>query len=228
MKENKVIVFANQKGGVGKTTLCVLFANYLVEKGKKVVVVDCDLQQSIEAQRKSDKEKYKDKPAPYQVQSFDISRLENVDRLMNVSKELDGVVLFDSPGAMVQEGLSPMFQKADFIVTPYQYEKTCIKSTVTFIKFLDHIKNLAKMEGNPSKAIVLFVPNRHDKRFGTTEELTLWKKTDDIFGTLGTVTPKVDYKASMQRYNTYEILKEQENCVMPAFDFMFKEIFKKK
>ena len=35
---NKIILFANIKGGVGKTTLCATFANYLRMDGKKVVV----------------------------------------------------------------------------------------------------------------------------------------------------------------------------------------------
>ena len=47
LKKSVVITFANQKGGVGKTTLCTLFANYLAAKGKSLLVVDCDGQQTI-------------------------------------------------------------------------------------------------------------------------------------------------------------------------------------
>ena len=49
-----IVTFANQKGGVGKTTLCVTFANYLVKKGVRVVVIDCDFQHSIMKCRKAD------------------------------------------------------------------------------------------------------------------------------------------------------------------------------
>ena len=42
-----IVTFANQKGGVGKTTLCVTFANYLVTKGVRLVIIDCDFQHSI-------------------------------------------------------------------------------------------------------------------------------------------------------------------------------------
>lgn len=49
-----IVTFANQKGGVGKTTLCVTFANYLVTKGVRVVVIDCDFQHSIMKCRNAD------------------------------------------------------------------------------------------------------------------------------------------------------------------------------
>ena len=57
--ENKIILFSNVKGGVGKSTLCSLFATYCAEKGIPTAVVDADLQQSLVRQRKREKEHFR-------------------------------------------------------------------------------------------------------------------------------------------------------------------------
>lgn len=50
----KVIVFANQKGGVGKSTLAVLSANHLSAKGENIGIIEVDVQKSISNKRNSD------------------------------------------------------------------------------------------------------------------------------------------------------------------------------
>ena len=54
-KKNKIVVFANQKGGVGKSTLCILLADYLAYWKKDVCIIDTDLQQSATLQREQDR-----------------------------------------------------------------------------------------------------------------------------------------------------------------------------
>ena len=217
-----VIVFGNQKGGVGKTTLCTLFANYLASIGKRTLVIDCDNQQTISEKRKADERKYTDAKFPYNVQPFNIANEEHVQNLMRNLKEMDGVVLIDAPGNLAQQGLIPIFSQADYVVCPFQYESTSVNSTATFILFLAKLKE--KFPGMRTETF--FVVNRHDKRYGKKAELALWAKTDERLSQYGIVTPKIEVKADMQRYNTIEVMSNQRDIVYPTFKFICDHIFK--
>ena len=53
---NKIILFSNIKGGVGKTTTSAHFAEYLTEKGLSAIAVDADLQASLSRHRERELE----------------------------------------------------------------------------------------------------------------------------------------------------------------------------
>jgi chromosome partitioning protein len=46
---SKIVAFYAEKGGVGKTTLCLTLAQTLADTGKRVLVYDCDVQRSLTA-----------------------------------------------------------------------------------------------------------------------------------------------------------------------------------
>ena len=221
MSEVTIITFANQKGGVGKTTLCTLFANYLVAKGKRTVVIDCDGQQTIFEKRKADHRKYKDLKEPYKVQAFSIADPENVRNLMQNLRQMKGTVLIDAPGNLAQQGLIPLFVHSDYVVCPYQYETTSINSTVTFLGFILQLKKRVRSMATK----IFFVVNRHDKRYGTERERKLWADTDEQWSKFGIVTPKIEQRMEMQRYTTVELTKNQEEIVLPTFDCIYNEIY---
>ena len=215
-----IISFANQKGGVGKTTLCATFANYLAKKVDRLLVLDCDNQRSISEKRQSDKQKYSTATFRYNVQRFDIADSNKAAALMQQVKAVDGVILIDTPGHLSQQGLLPLFIHSDIIVCPYFYDAASLQSTVTFLKFV----NVLKSKVPTMKTQVLLVPNRYDKRIGKKDELQLWDDTDKAFSCYGEVLPRIANKADMMRYNTLSLLDSQSTIVQPTYDRLYEII----
>ena len=218
--KNRRIIFANQKGGVGKSTLCILFANYLAWKKQDVCIIDTDLQKSISMQRKKDIEIYEGQDEPYAVQDFDVQDPDTMQQLMDSAAETEGFVLFDSPGNVSEDGLVPMFTSADFIICPSEYEEKTLDSTGMFVQVINALR-LATPE---MAAKLFFVPNRIDVRIGTADELKMWKQTDAIFKQLGSVTPRITARAALKRINTFEISAAQREAVKTSFDFMIRRM----
>ena len=227
MRENKIIVFANQKGGCGKTLLCTLFANYASQNNYPCCIIDADIQQSIYHRRLMDLKNYgqdMELLMPYKVQAFDISNRDNVEKLMEVAKQQQGMVIFDTPGNVTQDGLKPIFLNADFIICPFLYDTDTLGSTGVFIQLLNKIK-----EQNPEmKAQFIFVPNNVQKGVGLADERKSWQKADEIFAKFGLVAPKVERKSCLPRYETSFLRREQTEVIEDTFKFILKKIYPKK
>ncbi len=216
---NKIIVFANQKGGVGKSTLCTLFADYLCWRGVETCVIDTDLQKSLVMQRRKDEQAY-EADAPYVIQGFDVSDPETMSELMRSAREVDGVVLIDTPGNVSEDGLVPLFDQCDMIVCPYEYEDKSLDSTGVFVQVVEGILG----EGREDRPELVFVPNRFDSRFGNGPEREMWRQTDDVFGAVGVVAPPIAYRACLKRTDTYVIQPVQRGVVRDCFEFLIRRL----
>ena len=219
-----IVTFANQKGGVGKTTLCVTFANYLVTKGVRAVLIDCDFQHSIMKCRKADIKKYGEEAVPYDVLAYEANDKQAMTALMEKlhnDPSID-VVLMDSPGNLKAEGLIPMFVNSDIIVVPFHYDLVTVPSTASFLLFIDRLR---KAVGGRMKARLFIVPNLHDGRVGKRSELELWENTGKTFANYGLVTDKIPKRADMERFSTVAELDMQAGIVSPVFDKIYAGIF---
>ncbi len=224
MQTPVIVTFANQKGGVGKTTLCVTFANYLLTKGVNIVVVDCDFQHSILKCRRSDIRKYGEQAMPYDVVEREATdrqeMIELIEKLHN-DPSIE-VAVIDSPGSLKAGGLVPLFVNSDIIVIPFHYDLVTVPSTASFLMFLDRLRHAV---GDDMKARLFIIPNLNDGRVGKRSELVIWDNTRETFSNYGYVTPKLPKRADMQRFSTVAALDMQLKIVEPVFDKIYSAIF---
>lgn len=120
----KIICFANQKGGVGKTTTCVNLATYVATAKYKVLLIDLDPQGN--ASSAVGVEPLQDKNSVYQVLLGDCTPKEaiypsvipNMDVLPSIvdlaGAEVD-LVYMDNREKVLKEALAPIKNQYDYI-----------------------------------------------------------------------------------------------------------------
>ena len=209
---NKIIVFANQKGGVGKTTLSILFANYLDWKKKKVVLIDADNQHSASAVRKDDETLMGD-AAPYPIQELSLQDGDYVEKVMASAKQFDGTVIIDCPGSISDDGIGSVFASADIVVIPFEFEDISMKATTDFIKVLNNVKIKYGY-----KCELLIIPNKVQLSYGTASEIASWKTALSSYTIAGDVLPKIVHRAQLKRIDTYAITPTQRDIVKDTFE----------
>ena len=207
--KNQTVIFSNIKGGVGKTTLCALFASYLVGKGYPVIAIDADLQASLYRHRKREKDVAPEAQAPWNVELLDTSDREHIKQLVDKLKKVPGIVLIDCPGNLNDRSLEWIYKSTDTAIIPISFDADTVDATGIFVKAFKSV----------SSANLIFVPNRINTAERKPAELRQREQTTGYLGLVGTVTPTVKQSVAVKRYSTlYPLEKTQTDVLEPAFN----------
>lgn len=109
MKRVVVIVVVNQKGGVGKTTLCAHLGVVAQTSGLQVALVDCDPQGSLAAwynNRKAD--------TPILAAATVATLKDDIEQLRKHGADL---IIIDTPAA-ITDSVSKIIELADLVILP--------------------------------------------------------------------------------------------------------------
>lgn len=144
------ISFANQKGGIGKSTLTILAASWLrYVRGLNVLVVDCDFpQNSIVELREREKkavmkndayklmlqrqfERLQKKAYPV-IRSTPENAENDVQVFLTSESEPYDVVLYDLPGTMGTKGVIYTISLLNYLFIPMRADRLVMQSTLNF------------------------------------------------------------------------------------------------
>lgn len=207
----KFIVFGNQKGGIGKTTLAVLTATALSHPpfNKKVLLIDNDNQKSVIRLRQYDENSH-EKKAPYIV--IDMTYEEIVQDIEEIDENYD-YVFIDTPGKLDAE-LPPEKQEVtkvllltDFLFMPFKAGALNLDATTDYVKVLLQAK---KHRANTNRPLLIYgVVNFYKERSRINRELK------DELRYLKNNAGLDFMKANLKQYTAFEYLDTYESLYAP-------------
>ena len=214
---NKIILCANVKGGVGKTCLCALLANYLIVKDYHVLVCDSDFQASLYRHREREAEANPDVPIPWEIRILDTSNRQSLINGISKIRQYQGIVIIDTPGTLNAVNLDVVYDAADLLVIPMSYDFDTVDATGLFIKVIRKVYH----------GKLVFVPNRINTSEGKSEELKQREQTISLLGRIGVVTPRIKQSVVIKRYSTlFGLDKYQYAAIEHAFERIIDELNK--
>lgn len=225
MQTNLIIAFANQKGGVGKSTLCTLFANYLVKRvTEPITIYDCDTQRTIYIKRQDDLDLFPNHKPLYSVEKFTLQTKGDCMEFTEKIKSLKGVILIDTPGGISNQILGFLMSICHFIVCPCNMELAVLDST---IEFSSSVKKIQRALGGRTNAQLFYLPNGLMRGWGNKKEHEHWEKICNYFKSNNNaiILPDIYKYSSPARFNTIKFMEDQEKHIGKCFDMLYAYIF---
>lgn len=160
-----IVAFANSKGGVGKSTLAVHLAGWCQERGRKVAVVDADVQGSSSAWLRE------------ASASIHVLRLCSADDVLEGVPDLAStfeMVVLDGPAGL-SEVTRALLLVADCAVLPCGPSLLDLRAVQEALRVL---KQAQQIRCGPPRAMIL--PNKVQVQYRLSQELM------ETLGSLGT------------------------------------------
>ena len=189
MSEPKVIAFATQKGGAGKSTITVHVASALAYVyGYKVAILDCDYPQNTiqvyrnqELQRISTDEAYQNRlikqnitPYPVTVSSVEMA----VDSIDALEKQGFDFILVDTPGTINIAGLPELLRMVQYIFLPMEADKGTVASTVGYMQILNTFLKSTQPDPDESNLLGYYA---FWNKFVKSEKSSTYSKIEQFF-----------------------------------------------
>lgn len=144
-----IIVVANSKGGVGKSTFAVHLASWLADQGHRVTLADCDTQQSSSEWIREARPDVK------------AVRLDNPDIILNdlptLAQDADYVVA-DGPGSQTETSRA-LLLRGDMAIVPCKASMLEIRALAKATEVIRQAQDIRN--GMPKAVIVLSMVGKH-------------------------------------------------------------------
>lgn len=213
-----IVTFANQKGGVGKSTVCLLLATYWSSQGLPIKVIDADKQRSLCNLRADELESFPLRRPSYEIEGMLIE--DCVQRLM--TRKDDGThLLIDLPGSYEKASIAVLLH-SDVIIVPFQYEDSVLDTTSKFGASLD----MMVARHPEDKKEIIYVPNSVDFSVGRKEDKEYWEAWRKAIESVATLSPPLPHRVCFQRRGTIFLDQTLRECVTPTFEFITSIVFK--
>ncbi|MFC7670932.1 ParA family protein [Hymenobacter humi] len=189
MSEPKVIAFATQKGGAGKSTISVHVASALAYVyGYKVAILDCDYPQNTvqvyrnqELQKINTDEAFKNRLlnqgiTPYPVSISSVEKA--VDSIESLEQQGFDFILVDTPGTINITGLPELLRMVQYIFLPMEADQGTVASTVGYMQVLSDYLKSAQPDPDESNLLGYYA---FWNRYVKSEKKATYDKIEEFF-----------------------------------------------
>lgn len=163
--------FVAPKGGVGKSAITVLAANWInYILGKSIMVIDADPQGTIIKQRAEDTEEY-DIKVLENAYPVEVVNPEDVPNHIKLNKDIYDYISVDLAGTMAIKGNIQAYASLDKIIIPTSTSKDDMKEVPDFIEFINEEISPIRVKMGKKAPMISVTLNRVSKQLKEYKEL---------------------------------------------------------